>query len=140
MIRVRLYPAYAVDGCASSGIMKDDEQLAPHRPGTVMTTALPTRRQLLPPHRSRRLAGGLFVAWLLLLGLVCTAPYFTASPTRADDLTRNTVRVALVYYALALSLLLVLRPAEWAATSAKGWLARWCWTLAWAVYLVHLGM
>lgn len=105
-----------------------------------MTTALPTSTRLVPPGHCRWLAGGSFVAWLLLLGGACAVPYLTASPSRADDLTRYTVRVTLLYYAAAASLMLLLRPGEWAAGSDRGWLARWLWTLAWAAYLVHLGM
>src|SRR5439155_22353494 len=53
-------------------------------------------------------------------------------------LTRDTVRVSLAYYAAAAWLMLGLWPADWRAESSRGALARWCWTLAWAAYLVHL--
>jgi hypothetical protein len=47
----------------------------------------------------------------------------------ADDLTRHTVRVSLVYYALACGLML---------SGREGRTARLCWTLALAAFLVHL--
>lgn len=70
--------------------------------------------------------------WLLLLAGVIVVPVLTESPTRGDDLVRNTVRVSLGFYLVALNLML-LRPDD-------GRLARCCWTLAWAAYLVHLAM
>jgi hypothetical protein len=78
--------------------------------------------------------------WLALLAVILAAPTALQSPTPGDDLTRNTVRLALLYYAAAASLMLLLRPEEWSAHSGRGWLARWCWTLAWAAYLIHLAM
>jgi hypothetical protein len=63
-----------------------------------------------------------------------------ASPSLADDLTRNTIRVALLFYAAAASLMLLLPAGDWPAHSPRGQLARWLWTLAWAAYLVHLAM
>jgi hypothetical protein len=80
------------------------------------------------------------VVWLALLSLVICVPYLSGSPTLGDDLTRYTVRLALVYYALAVGLMLRLAPSERPASSGRGRLARWCWTLAWATYLIHLGM
>jgi len=78
--------------------------------------------------------------WVALLALVLLLPWLTASPTAGDDLTRHTVRLALLYYAAALTLMIQLRPPEWLARSGKGRLARWCWTLAWAAFVVHLAM
>jgi hypothetical protein len=37
-------------------------------------------------------------------------------------------------------MMLVLRPTDWDAASWRGRLARGCWTLAWAAYLVHVAM
>jgi hypothetical protein len=79
-------------------------------------------------------------AWAVLLAGVLAAPSLLPSANPGDDLTRNTVRLALAYYAAAAALMLRLRPGEWLAASGRGRLARWCWTLAWAAYLVHLGM
>lgn len=78
--------------------------------------------------------------WLVALAAILVIPYATASPTLADDLVRNTVRLALVYYGVAVSLMLLMTPRDWSALSARARLARCCWTLAWAAYLVHLAM
>jgi hypothetical protein len=77
-------------------------------------------------------------AWALLLAGAILAPRFRASPDPGDDWTRNTVRVALAFYAAAAGLMLVLRPAEWDG-SGRGDLARCCWSLAWAAYVIHVG-
>ncbi len=57
-----------------------------------------------------------------------------------DTLTRNTVRLSLAWYAVALCLLMRLTPGDWAANSAAGRFARWCWTWALVCFLVHLAM
>jgi hypothetical protein len=93
-----------------------------------------------PQLRFGRSAAAVTILWLILLGVVLATPYLTHSKTLGDDLVRNTVRLSLLYYAGAASLMLVLRPDEWAVTSARVGLARVCWTLAWAAFLVHLGM
>jgi hypothetical protein len=80
------------------------------------------------------------LAWLALLLAILAVPYLVQSPTLGDDLTRYTVRLALLYYALAGSLMLVLQSTEWTAEAGRGRLARLCWTLAWLAYLVHLAM
>jgi hypothetical protein len=78
--------------------------------------------------------------WAALLALVLALPRLTDSPTPGDDLTRYTVRLALLYYAAALTLMLRLRGPEWLARRGRGRLARCCWTLGWAAFVVHLGM
>jgi hypothetical protein len=77
-------------------------------------------------------------SWLAALATIVAVPYVTASPTLGDDLTRNTVRLSLAFYAVAVSLMLLSR--NRLARSNAGRLARLCWTLAWAAYLVHLAM
>jgi hypothetical protein len=77
--------------------------------------------------------------WIVVLAAIIVFPYATDSTSAGDDLTRNTVRLALGYYAVAAALMLLLRPAEWTGPG-RGRLARACWTLAWAAYLVHLAM
>jgi hypothetical protein len=67
-------------------------------------------------------------------------PHLTHSPTLGEDLTRNTVRLALLYYAAAAFLLMHLKPDDWAAGSTRGRVARACWTLAWGAFVVHVGM
>jgi hypothetical protein len=99
-----------------------------------MTTGSP----VAPPRSGPEVA--LLVTWGLLLGAVLAAPALGLSADPGDDLTRNTVRLALLFYAPALALFLLLRPEEWRAEAGRGRLARWCWTLGWASYLVHLGM
>jgi hypothetical protein len=74
-----------------------------------------------------------------LVGLVFVRPYALSSPTLGDDITRNTIRLALVCYAAAANLMLLLRRDEWNPLSARAAWARWCWTLAWLTYLIHLG-
>jgi hypothetical protein len=78
--------------------------------------------------------------WLLALTATIGYPYASSSSHLADDLTRFTVRLALVYYAAAATLMLLLGRDEWPASSGRGRAARWCWTLAWATYVVHLLM
>jgi hypothetical protein len=85
-------------------------------------------------------AAALIVLWAVLLALVLAWPSLTDSPTPGDDLTRNTVRLSLLFYAAALTLMMRLRSEDWRVESGRGQLARWCWTLAWAGFLVHLGM
>jgi hypothetical protein len=75
----------------------------------------------------------------VLLGAIFLAAPLLPPADRGEALTRNTVRLALVYYAAAAGLMLRLRPGEWAG-AGRGALARACWTLGWATYLVHLGM
>jgi hypothetical protein len=78
--------------------------------------------------------------WLILLAAILTTPSLTNSESAGDDLVRNTVRLSLLYYAGAASLIMLMRRDEWVGSSVRGSLARWCWTLAWAAYLVHVGM
>jgi hypothetical protein len=82
----------------------------------------------------------LVAVWLVSLGAVVALPNLLDSPTVGDDLTRYTIRLALVYYAMAVSLLPWLRRDEFRARTGRGRLARWCWTFGWATYLVHLAM
>jgi hypothetical protein len=74
--------------------------------------------------------------WLLLLAGMFVAPGLTDG----EELTRNTVRLALLYYAAALTVLLSLTPADWASSSPRVRLARCCWTLAWAAFVLHVAM
>jgi hypothetical protein len=78
--------------------------------------------------------------WAALLLAALLVPLLGGAADPGDALTRNTVRLALLYYAAALTLLLRRRPADWAADTPAVRLARCCWTLAWAAFLVHLGM
>ena len=53
-------------------------------------------------------------------------------------LIKNTVRLALVWYVVAICLMLFFQPGDWTAGTARGRLARWCWTWALLCFLVHL--
>jgi hypothetical protein len=78
--------------------------------------------------------------WLLLLMAVFSPFLIPPSADVGDTLIRNTIRLALLYYFVALNLMLYLRPIDWPARTARGRLARACWTIAWLTYLVHLTM
>jgi hypothetical protein len=80
------------------------------------------------------------VLWLVLLLAIAAVAATGLSANPDDDLIRNTVRLSLLYYAPAVSLMVVLHPGDWAALSPRGRLARWCWTLAWAAYLIQVGL
>jgi len=82
----------------------------------------------------------LILSWFLALTCVLALPALLASPTLGADQTRWTIRLALVFYTLAAVLMLLQRPGEETAAQAGVGLTRWCWTLAWCAYLVHLGM
>jgi hypothetical protein len=79
-------------------------------------------------------------AWASSLAAVVAWPHLAQSPSLGDDLTRSTIRLSLGYYGIGASLLLWLHRDEWHARTGRGRLARWCWTFAWATYLVHLAM
>ena len=57
-----------------------------------------------------------------------------------EMLTRNTVRLSLTWYAVALCFMMRLTPADRRAETTIGRVARWCWTLSLVSFLVHLGM
>lgn len=88
----------------------------------------------------RALPSAAIAIWMALLAVILCHPYVTQSSTLGDDLIRNTIRLSLLYYAVAASLMLILQPQEWSATSTRGGLARLCWAQAWLAYLVHLAM
>ena len=88
---------------------------------------------------SRRLSLFLVAGWSVAMIGVLTAPHLLGSAWPGDDLTRGTVRVALLFYAIAATLMLLLDSREWQA-DGRGQVARVAWALAWAAYLVHLGM
>ncbi len=90
-------------------------------------------------HRER--LGPLLVGlWALLLLAVLLAPSLGESADPGDDLTRHTVRLALLCYAPAVAIVLLLRPDEWRGLSWRVRAARWYWSLGLATYLIHLGM
>jgi hypothetical protein len=83
---------------------------------------------------------GAWLLWLLLLTGIFGEAYLFPSPSLGDHLTRNTIRLALLYYAMAVSAMIFLRPDDWTARSLGGRITRWLWTLAWLSYLIHVAM
>jgi hypothetical protein len=73
------------------------------------------------------------------IALVIGLSLALASAT-GEMLTRNTVRLSLAWYMLALCLMMRLTPADWRVATTLGRVARWCWTLGLVSFLVHLGM
>src|SRR5438105_4028388 len=80
------------------------------------------------------------VAWFVLLGAVLGWPFLSDSSSLGGDLIRNTIRLALLYYAAALTLMLRTCNIDWQKSSRIIRSARACWTLAWLTYLIHLVM
>jgi hypothetical protein len=76
-------------------------------------------------------AGLLILLWLILMAVAILGPWLGGSPTLGDDLTRFTVRVSVLYYAIAVGGMLVRIRCGW---------VRIAWTLGWLAYLIHLGM
>jgi hypothetical protein len=80
------------------------------------------------------LLGALFLATVLL-----ASNHFATNP--GDSLTRNTIRLSLAWYAVALVLMIRLRGAkDWRATTPLGKTARWCWTWACLTFIVHVAL
>jgi hypothetical protein len=90
-----------------------------------------------PPFRlvDLRMAAAGFGSIVVVVGLSLAL----ASET-GEMLTRNTVRLSLSWYVVALSLMMRLTPDDWRAATTVGRVARWCWTLGLVSFLVHLGM
>jgi hypothetical protein len=82
----------------------------------------------------------LVACWGLLLGVVFLLPSLIPSPDPGDDLIRNTVRLALLFYLPAAALMLQLEPPGWRGATAPGRIARLCWLLALLAYLVHVAV
>jgi hypothetical protein len=82
----------------------------------------------------------LTVVWAVLLGIVFLVPRWLPSPVAGEFLTRNTVRVALLFYLAAVLLMLRLDLEGWRAATPAGKAARLCWTLGLLAYLIHLAM
>ena len=75
--------------------------------------------------------------WLLLIAAAIVGPPLAGSTQLAEDWTRQTVRVSLLFYAVAAFVMLGLTPHDWAGR--RGHDVRIAWSLAWAAYIVHLG-
>lgn len=79
-----------------------------------------------------------WLAWSgpLLLALVLLGSWWPLSD-RGPALTRNTIRLALVWYWIALFLMTHMRPGK---GSVRARAARWCWTWGAVCYLAHVAM
>jgi hypothetical protein len=82
----------------------------------------------------------LVLVWIVLLVGIWITPFASESPTLGDDLTRHTVRLSLLYYGIAATLMLLCHSTEWYHCSGQVRSARCAWTLACLAYLVHLAM
>jgi hypothetical protein len=81
-----------------------------------------------------------FLAFVGLLGMVLGTP-FLLDPARADDLLiRWTVRLSLAYWTIAVSTFLLGGTAYQARLGGWPRFGRWCWSFAWASYLIHLAV
>jgi len=110
-------------------------------PPAMSSTNTDTRAEPISPPSSA-FSGFLLPAflWLVLLLAVLVWPFAAGLSNVGDPLIRNTIRLALLYYAVAVNLMLRLRPGDWSPSSRTVRLARSCWTLGWLAYLVHLAM
>jgi hypothetical protein len=79
------------------------------------------------------------ILWALMLAAVLAWPDLANVSDPGDSLTRNTVRLALLWYGIAALLMLLLRPDEWDPLSSRARVTRCCWTLACMAYLIHVG-
>ena len=82
----------------------------------------------------------LLATWAAALVAVFASPIPSHSPTPGDDLTRRTVWVALAFYVAATWMMLGSAATDWRMETSRGRLTRWCWTLAWAAFLIHVGV
>jgi hypothetical protein len=76
--------------------------------------------------------------WLVLLDGIFFVPWWWPVADPGDLLIRNTIRLSLLYYALAVLLMLRLRLDDWSATTYRGQTAQLAWALAWLAYVVHV--
>jgi hypothetical protein len=98
-------------------------------PGTAVRSSL--------PHSGR-------AVWLALLSLGSLAAVVVLTVVLATNvgemLTRNMIRLSMAWYTIALCLMMRLDAADWSAGSTVGRLARWCWTWALIIFLIHVMM
>jgi hypothetical protein len=102
---------------------------------TVPVAAMPTFLHKLRARADVATAIGGVIALAIVL-LASNAP----GPARGETLTRNTIRLSLAWYAIALVLMMHLGRDDWRCATVLGRVARWCWTWAIATFLVHLAM
>jgi hypothetical protein len=76
-------------------------------------------------------------------GIALLAAVLALSATRpnaSEMIVRNTVRLSLTWYAIALLQMMTLRPRDWTAETLRGRITRWCWSWALVCFLIHLCM
>jgi hypothetical protein len=91
---------------------------------------------------SRKLAPNLLI-WTIVAASLCAfaiAPLFLDADRWGDDLVRQSVRLALLYYGIAAALMLTLRPQDWFPLIRRAQIARGFWCAAYTAYLIHLAM
>jgi hypothetical protein len=84
--------------------------------------------------RASIVVGGLALLAVVLAGSVLLPG------NDGERLTRNTVRLSLAWYSVALVQMMRLSAADWAAAKPRGRLARACWTWSIVCFIVHLAM
>jgi hypothetical protein len=82
----------------------------------------------------------IILLWCVLLVGVFTYPHLAQSPTAGEDLTRETVWIALLFYFIAAAMMLRLDWRDWLGKTPEGRIARWSWMLAWAAFVIHVGV
>ena len=86
---------------------------------------------------SRSLGIAAVVLGTIVLAAVVAAT-FAIGTEEGVLMIRNTVRLALAWYLVALSAMLFFVPDDWRAKSLRGQIVRWCWTWALICFFVHL--
>ncbi len=86
---------------------------------------------------SRSLGIAAVVLGTMVLAAVVAAT-FAVGTEEGVLMIRNTVRLALAWYLVALSAMLFFVPDDWRANSLRGQMVRWCWTWALICFFVHL--
>lgn len=104
---------------------------------------------------SRWISGVLTALWVVLLVWAVSKPALQSSPPNHSEeqvpgicqalapplgRTQATIWLALGYYGLSLALQLTLPTRGLRFSQARWHLTRWCWTLAWFAYLIHVAL
>jgi hypothetical protein len=76
--------------------------------------------------------------WAIALAAVLGVPHALQITDVGDEITRNTARLALAYYAAALTLLLSPGPKQWYPVAGVVRWARACWSVGCITFLVHV--
>lgn len=81
--------------------------------------------------------------WSAVIASLCVfaiAPLFLDAERWGDDLVRQSVRLALLYYGVAACVMLTIGPGDWFPLVSRGRVARGFWCAAYTAYLIHLAM